>query len=500
MLNFYNSHNDKTYRLLVTLLKKHSKDIWQNWSANICLDPSLPLDFKYMLKLLFGHFFETFNSACDHLLRNNLTEFYNQMTEKWLLPNQFTINPDIIRRGMVSIENTLFPFLINMDSETRGSIIYCFQDITLQLIHIMHDISKGRILTSQFETVEGTSTVVCCLEMLPVKQVSLAKINGDYLIILEEWQRKGKYLKKIQKAANKMPHNFALEELEENDAQLITLQDGFVLIISGIRGFTQDNLNQLYKLASLLNGDILMNKQIVTLREQISRLELLNDLDEMLIRYSGTEGLMNAIDVCQKILNFKRVALFGYSPFLKTIEGILGRNFDQQKIQSFREPVNKLTPFKDAYLTKKPVHLFDSSGKIPDVYVERFGLTSVLIVPIINDNKVYGWLILDQQGEKFETSKRVLEFSEIIGLRIGTYMGRSELTIPFNNEMNINITEREAEILKFLAEGCDNKTIGEILNISEHTVRDHVSNLLIKFNAKNRAQVVAAGFRYRILQ
>ncbi|MFE3577036.1 response regulator transcription factor [Lysinibacillus sp. NPDC059133] len=54
-------------------------------------------------------------------------------------------------------------------------------------------------------------------------------------------------------------------------------------------------------------------------------------------------------------------------------------------------------------------------------------------------------------------------------------------------------------ILGLLAEGYDNKKIGSLLFLSEHTVRDYVSSLMTKLKAKNHTQVVASAFRLGLL-
>jgi DNA-binding NarL/FixJ family response regulator len=64
---------------------------------------------------------------------------------------------------------------------------------------------------------------------------------------------------------------------------------------------------------------------------------------------------------------------------------------------------------------------------------------------------------------------------------------------------DLHLTEREANILDLLAEGYDNKKMGELLFLSEHTVRDYVSSLMTKLKEKNRTQVVACAFRLGLL-
>jgi two-component system response regulator DegU len=53
------------------------------------------------------------------------------------------------------------------------------------------------------------------------------------------------------------------------------------------------------------------------------------------------------------------------------------------------------------------------------------------------------------------------------------------------------LTKRETQILTYVAEGNTNKEIAHILSISEQTIKNHVSAILRKLNANDRAHAVA---------
>jgi DNA-binding CsgD family transcriptional regulator len=54
------------------------------------------------------------------------------------------------------------------------------------------------------------------------------------------------------------------------------------------------------------------------------------------------------------------------------------------------------------------------------------------------------------------------------------------------------LSRREVEVLRLLAEGLSNKTISGSLFISEDTVKEHVRNILRKVGAKSRTGLIAA--------
>lgn len=55
--------------------------------------------------------------------------------------------------------------------------------------------------------------------------------------------------------------------------------------------------------------------------------------------------------------------------------------------------------------------------------------------------------------------------------------------------ININLTDREFDILLLVAEGLNNKEISEKLFLSEGTVRNYISNMLEKLSLRDRTQL-----------
>ena len=51
------------------------------------------------------------------------------------------------------------------------------------------------------------------------------------------------------------------------------------------------------------------------------------------------------------------------------------------------------------------------------------------------------------------------------------------------------LTERELEVVRLVARGCNNHTIAQELVISEKTVKTHISNILGKLHLKDRTQL-----------
>ncbi len=61
------------------------------------------------------------------------------------------------------------------------------------------------------------------------------------------------------------------------------------------------------------------------------------------------------------------------------------------------------------------------------------------------------------------------------------------------------LTARELQVLRMLADGLGNKEIAGRLKISEHTVKFHLSSLFTKLDVSSRAEAVSLGFRLGLI-
>ena len=61
------------------------------------------------------------------------------------------------------------------------------------------------------------------------------------------------------------------------------------------------------------------------------------------------------------------------------------------------------------------------------------------------------------------------------------------------------LTEREVEVLRLMARGLNNQTIGEKLFVTEATVKTHVAHVLDKLHVANRVQAVVVAYESRLV-
>ncbi len=101
----------------------------------------------------------------------------------------------------------------------------------------------------------------------------------------------------------------------------------------------------------------------------------------------------------------------------------------------------------------------------------------------------------------------IIAIVAIVFLGLGLYINARRETAKPNTSQNVDarkiealgISNREYEVLIEISNGLSNKEIGEKLYISESTIKTHVSNLLVKLDAKRRTQAIQKAKELQIL-
>lgn len=113
-----------------------------------------------------------------------------------------------------------------------------------------------------------------------------------------------------------------------------------------------------------------------------------------------------------------------------------------------------------------------------------------------------GYILKDAESESLiKAIKDVFNGSSYIYPTLATELVREFNRREENSKRRINdqdLTKREYEVLTLLAEGLNNKEIGENLFISEKTVKNHVSNIFKKINVNDRTQAAIYAYRHNI--
>lgn len=108
---------------------------------------------------------------------------------------------------------------------------------------------------------------------------------------------------------------------------------------------------------------------------------------------------------------------------------------------------------------------------------------------------VKGYILKDNVDSLFQSIQTVMAGNMVLDSEV---IKDIRISNPVKRSIeDFDITEREFDVIKLLAEGMNNKEIAQTLYLSEGTVRNYVSNLLEKLYLRDRSQIVA--FYYKNL-
>jgi two-component system, NarL family, response regulator len=94
---------------------------------------------------------------------------------------------------------------------------------------------------------------------------------------------------------------------------------------------------------------------------------------------------------------------------------------------------------------------------------------------------------------------------EILEVIRAVYEGRRYISAMVGEKLAARmdkpmLSDRERQVIAEMAKGKNNREIGAVLNITEHTVRFHVNNVLSKLGANDRAHAIVLALRQGIVQ
>lgn len=94
------------------------------------------------------------------------------------------------------------------------------------------------------------------------------------------------------------------------------------------------------------------------------------------------------------------------------------------------------------------------------------------------------------------TGKLIEEFRRMKNEKEQGFYGETVSVKPAEYRIPYHLlTKRECEVLQLMAKGKSNRAIGELLFISEKTVKNHVSNVLQKMGVQDRTQAVVEAIK-----
>ncbi len=151
--------------------------------------------------------------------------------------------------------------------------------------------------------------------------------------------------------------------------------------------------------------------------------------------------------------------------------------------------------------------VLDGIGAIGQIRAAAPATQVIVLTSFADDEKIFaairagaaGYLMKDVSPQDLAAAIRMVHAGEPIlapgvARRLMDEVGRpSEATAG-------NLTERETEVLKLIANGRSNKEIARDLTLSEKTVKTHVSNILQKLHVTDRTQAALYAVRQHLVE
>ncbi len=194
---------------------------------------------------------------------------------------------------------------------------------------------------------------------------------------------------------------------------------------------------------------------------------------------------------------------------------LLGRVLQMEKdIKVVCEATDGLDAVNKARLHKPDVILMDINMPIIDglaatrQIAEEMPQTSIIVLTMYRHNHqvlqamkvgAKGYLLKNAKTAEVISAIRtvasggVLIEPSLAGAVVNEYVRLSNVAEPANG-LSV-LTEREIEIIRFVAAGMSNREIADKLSYSEKTVKNYLSNIFSKLGIRDRTQAAIYGLR-----
>ncbi len=178
-----------------------------------------------------------------------------------------------------------------------------------------------------------------------------------------------------------------------------------------------------------------------------------------------------------------------------------------EKTRQLCEEALLLTPYRAEFLEKQGIskkiarvvdeyYLLQEGGQKEPVSLQSqmiyLGLTH-----FHDDQNDYPETIDPELTRQFDAFLLKTEAKETIIPDTDRYESRAGQPNLKGIKSQFSLSEREEEVLDLMIKGSNNKEIGDQLFISEHTVKNHLTNIFRKLNVKDRAQAIAKYYSYQ---
>lgn len=482
------SYSDISFEEFIVFLKKNKTSLQMDINMQIRLETNLSKEEQSIIEFLESSFLKILTEPNENKSQTDL----DTLLTTWIQTYSMILDYHYLHLFHLMLEKAFVNLLKNSTDVKAYSYMFYLSIIATKTSTLFSNWKNTNKTSDDFLSHSSQSLLLSYLELFPIQQVFLVQHLKSTSPVIFGWGRTE------QETIQRIPFyplvdikSAPLNESSDHSRVFKVGETSIYLYPKATLEKEQEETirNYLFRFNLFASNNAQFEKAL------LNKLKVLDELNKVLISYSGSNDFIKIIKGCEELLNFKRCVFYAYIPWSNEFKGVIGEELAKvQKTQGYVYP-NQL--FHTMLITKKPIFIKNPVHTVKNETIELFNLSSLIVAPICHSEEVLGWVTLDQVGNEFDCTQEDLQLIEEVCNRIGLFLKNFEHTVSPSN--NIELTDRELSVLTLLSDGYDNKKMGEFLHLSEHTIRDYISSLMLKLKAKNRTQVVSSGFRLGLI-
>ena len=481
--------SELSFEEFIIFLKKNKTQLQMNMNMQIRLEQNLSKEEQVVVEFLASSFLKKLTDLNEEKAQTDVDAHLTI----WIQTYSMILNYRFLYLFHLILEKAFTNLLKNLEDVKAYPYIFYLPIIASKISNHYSDRKKLIHTSEDFQSHLSQSLLLSYLELFSIEKVFLVQhhLNSPVLFGWGRTEQETSTRSSFYPLVD--PTSAQLHGLSQ-DALIVEVGETSLYLYSKIAletGQEETIRNYLLSFNGFASHHAHHEKTLLT------KLKVLDELNKVLISSSGSNDFIKIIKGCEKLLNVKRCVFYAYIPWSNEFKGVIGEELSKvQKMQGYVYP-NQL--FHSMMITKKPIFIQNPVHTVKKETIELFTLSSLIVAPICHHEEVLGWMTLDQVGEEFDCTQEDLQLIEEVCNRIGLYLKNFEPTPAVSPSMDIDLTDRELSVLTLLADGYGNKKMGELLHLSEHTIRDYIGSLMVKLKAQNRTQVVSSAFRLGLL-
>ena len=127
----------------------------------------------------------------------------------------------------------------------------------------------------------------------------------------------------------------------------------------------------------------------------------------------------------------------------------------------------------------------------------------VLVLAAAPDSSIFSRVFRAERGailSRDASDDQIVQALRAICAGLLVFDGSLTPRADSEDQLLTELTTRELQVLRLLAEGLINRDIAERLGISEHTIKFHIASILGKLQASSRTEAVTRGVRSGLIE